>query len=109
MLNLDSLKDVVGNDEDLMAELLVQFLTITQNDMRMLQDAVAAESARDIASLAHRIKGSCYVVGANRLAELLGDLEQHGLNDNRDEFPVLSKQATEEFSLVRKEIETLIP
>lgn len=109
MLNLDSLKDVVGDDEDLMADLLAQFLTITQNDMRMLQDAVAADSARDIASLSHRIKGSCYVIGATRLAELLGDLEQHGLHDNRDEFSTLSKQATEEFALIRKEIQALLP
>ena len=59
MLNLDVLQDVVGDDPILMKDMLNQFITTTQIDMQNLQDALAAGNTRDVAGLAHRIKGSC--------------------------------------------------
>ena len=76
MLNLDSLKEVVGNDSSMMSDLLAQFLETTQQDMRQLQDAVAATNAKDIVNLAHRIKGSCFVIGARAMADIMGELEK---------------------------------
>lgn len=108
MLNLDSLKDVVGDDETMMRELLMQFLETTQQDIRQLQDAVAANNAKEVASFAHRIKGSCFVVGAAGLAELMAQLELSGRKDHRGQFTQLLAQAVEELAFVNKEIEGLM-
>ena len=104
MLNLDCLKDIVGDDEKMMRDLLMQFLEITQQDIQLLQDAVAARNAKNIVRSAHRIKGSCFVVGAHRLAELMEQLELSGREDDKSQFTQLMEQAVEELALVDKEI-----
>ncbi len=107
MLNLNALKDVVGDDQSMMKELLDQFIETTLDDMRNLQDAVAAGNVSDVASFAHRIKGSCFVVGAEQLADIADQLEQGGRQKNKQHFSDLSDKITVAFQDVRDEIERL--
>ena len=107
MLNLEVLQDVVGDDPVLMKDMLVQFVETTQVDMHNLQDALAAGNARDVAGLAHRIKGSCYVVGAADLADLANSLEQDGRQDKTAGFADLSTRIATEFQNVIQEIEKI--
>lgn len=105
MLNLDVLKEVVGDDPALMKDMLNQFIETTQVDMQQLQDALAASNSRDVASLAHRIKGSCFVIGASVLADIANTLEQDGRQDKTTDFPVLSEKIASAFRDVRQSIE----
>ncbi|WP_281647620.1 Hpt domain-containing protein [Parendozoicomonas sp. Alg238-R29] len=107
MLNLDVLKDVVGDDPALMMDMLQKFIETTQEDMQNLQDALAASNSRDVASFAHRIKGSCFVVGASELAEIADTLERDGRQDKTSDFPVLAEQISSAFRDVRQAIEKL--
>ncbi|WP_196221301.1 Hpt domain-containing protein [Sansalvadorimonas verongulae] len=107
MLNLDVLKEVVGDDPALMKDMLNQFIETTQADMQNLQDALVAANSRDVASLAHRIKGSCFVIGASALAEIADTLEQDGRKDRTTDFPVLSQKVSSAFQDVRQAIENL--
>ncbi|CAM3578585.1 Hpt domain-containing protein [Parendozoicomonas haliclonae] len=107
MLNLESLHEMVGNDPDMVKELLGQFIETTQDDMRNLQDAIAAGNTRDVAGLAHRIKGSCFVVGASQLAEFADLLERDGREDNASRFDDLSSKIAAEFQQVLNAIDKL--
>ena len=107
VLNLDVLKEVVGDDPALMKDMLNQFIEITQTDIQHLQDALAASNSRDVASLAHRIKGSCFVIGASTLAKIADNLEQDGRRDYTIDFPVFSAKISNAFCDVRQTIEKL--
>ena len=100
MLNLDGLKDIVGDDQTLMQDMLEQFIETTQADMTHLHDAVAAGRSRDVANLAHRIKGSCFVIGATQLADIAAALEDDGRKDHQEQFSTLARQMTDVFQKV---------
>ncbi|MCL6270534.1 Hpt domain-containing protein [Sansalvadorimonas sp. 2012CJ34-2] len=100
MLNLDGLKDIVGDDQALMKDMLKQFVETTQADMTHLQDAIAAGRTRDVANLAHRIKGSCFVIGATELADIAASLEADGRKDHSEMFSTLAEQMTAAFQKV---------
>ncbi len=107
MLNLDVLRDIVGDDPALLKDMLDQFIETTQQDMQNLKDAVAAGNARDVASLAHRIKGSCFVVGATELAGLANTLEQEGREGDMAGFSDMAGKMAQAFHQVLERIETL--
>ncbi len=107
MLNLDGLKEIIGDDPDLLKEMLQQFVETTQADLTNLQDAIAAGNSRDVANLAHRIKGSCFVIGATALAEIAASLETDGRRDCTGNYSSLAEKMTTAFQQVIDTIRSL--
>ncbi len=79
---LDNLKDLLGDDYERFLDLV---LAKTEDLMKTLQEAVDGADAGRLATAAHALKGSAGNLGAIRLFELAGHLEQKGSEgDSRD-------------------------
>ena len=62
--------------QNLVADLVTSFLNSADEGMGQLTPALAAEDLEVVAGLAHRLKGSSGVVGANLLAHAFAELER---------------------------------
>ncbi|QVL49628.1 MAG: response regulator [Thiocapsa sp.] len=79
---MDTLKRLLGEDY---AHYLDLVLAKTEDLMKTLQEAVDGRDAARLATAAHALKGSAGNLGASRLCELAGRLEQQGSeSDLRD-------------------------
>jgi len=75
-INLARLRDVALDDEEFMIELVDLFLDDMPDQLEKLRKAVEERDADSTARAAHRIKGAAGNVGADRLSQMCGDLEQ---------------------------------
>ncbi|KEQ18890.1 Hpt domain-containing protein [Endozoicomonas numazuensis] len=89
MIDLGNLQQLTEGDAPLMKTLLDEFLNTTEEDLKCLDTAVEHEKSSEIASLAHRIKGSSMIVGASQLIQLTTELEEAGKQAENDKFSAL--------------------
>jgi signal transduction histidine kinase/CheY-like chemotaxis protein/HPt (histidine-containing phosphotransfer) domain-containing protein len=76
LLNLQVLRDLVGDDEALIDELRVDFMQQCRADGGALHQAVLAGERLKIQAIAHRLKSAARSVGAMALGSLCERLEQ---------------------------------
>jgi CheY-like chemotaxis protein/HPt (histidine-containing phosphotransfer) domain-containing protein len=81
-VNPDALKEVVGDDPALVAELLGDFLVTAREAIGEIQAAFDNRCAKDLGAVAHKLKSSARTVGADALADLCQELEQAGKVDD---------------------------
>lgn len=74
-LDLTRLLEPAGDDEDLARELKVQFVETAAKAWSGLIDALGAGDTRTVEMLAHRLKGSCWTLGAKPCGAALQQLE----------------------------------
>lgn len=81
-LDLAVLESVIGDDIEVRDELLAEYLQSVHSLKARL--VVAAESGDSlvVSSLAHRLKGSSRMVGANNFGDLCAELENAGRSEN---------------------------
>lgn len=75
---LDRLREILGDDAEGVGEIIDTFLEDTPRSIEALKAGLAEDDAGQVASAAHKIKGSASTLGATRLSELCSDLETHG-------------------------------
>lgn len=75
-INLQRLRDVAMEDNDFMIELVDLFLDDMPEQLDWLRKAVEQADTDSTAKAAHRIKGAAGNVGADRLSQICGELEQ---------------------------------
>ncbi|MEO1400851.1 MAG: Hpt domain-containing protein [Cyanobacteria bacterium J06635_1] len=73
----NQLAQLAGDDPEFEQELLGLFVTDIEDSLFRLVEAMDAQDAPTVEHLAHYIKGASANVGANALAEIAGQLEQH--------------------------------
>jgi CheY-like chemotaxis protein/HPt (histidine-containing phosphotransfer) domain-containing protein len=78
--DLSRLREMVGDDEPLIDELLGSFLVAGAERLTALDAAVGARDATAIAQAAHSIKGAAANFGAQQVTEIAGILERQGRN-----------------------------
>lgn len=76
LLNLQVLRELVGDDEALIEELRLDFITQCKADGAALHAAVLAGNRLLVISIAHRLKSAARSVGAMALGSLCERLEQ---------------------------------
>ena len=74
---------MVGDDPELQAELIADFLETTANLLDELEALYASQDAEAYGALAHRLKSSARSFGANKLGDLFADLEKAGKTHDR--------------------------
>ncbi|WP_252178940.1 Hpt domain-containing protein [Endozoicomonas sp. 4G] len=89
MIDLGNLQQLTEDDAPLMQTLLNEFLNTTEDDLKSLDKAVEKQMHHEIASLAHRIKGSFMMVGASQLIQLSDELEAAGKHAENDKIESL--------------------
>ncbi len=72
---LDHLRELLGDDGDGVGEIIDTFLDDVPKTLADLQDGLEADDARQVASAAHKIKGSASTLGAVTLSEICKDIE----------------------------------
>lgn len=69
------LRRVVGNDPELLREVLEDFVSHAQSEVTAIRAAFVGQDAKQMKILAHRLKGSASLVGACQLADACIQLE----------------------------------
>jgi len=76
VLDLEQLRDVTLNDDDLMREVLEALIDDTDRQMPLLQAAIRAADVSATMRLAHYSKGACANLGAQAAAATLLNIER---------------------------------
>ena len=92
---LSALREVMGEE---FSTLIETFLVDSEDRLRLLREA---KSAARLNEIAHSFKGSSSNMGAVRLAELCGQLEQDAKNSPSDDFGQSIADIDSEFAIVR--------
>ena len=71
----DVLGTMFGTETAMIASVLQTFMAGTRNNLNALAQAAAAHEFANVASLAHKITGACYMSGALALGQAAGNLE----------------------------------
>jgi CheY-like chemotaxis protein/HPt (histidine-containing phosphotransfer) domain-containing protein len=91
VLDLNVLRQLVGDDDATVHELLSDFLVSAQDQARALRNAFHAGDLRHVASIAHKLKSGSRSVGALALGDLCADLErQPSATDAQTVLPKLA-------------------
>ncbi|HRQ00646.1 MAG TPA: response regulator, partial [Terrimesophilobacter sp.] len=71
----DVLRELVGNDEAVMRELLGDYLAVLDTQGEALRQAIAAPEMQEVGRIAHKLKSSSRAIGATGLGNLCAELE----------------------------------
>jgi CheY-like chemotaxis protein/HPt (histidine-containing phosphotransfer) domain-containing protein len=74
-VDLEVLKGLVGNDENILTEFLTDYLTAAGEQVEELRKAITADDALHVAAIAHKLKSSSRSVGALAFGDRCADLE----------------------------------
>jgi HPt (histidine-containing phosphotransfer) domain-containing protein len=72
------LLDAVGDDRELMSQVITMFINSTRNDVSILREAIAKNDSNAVKSTAHHLKGSLLELSAKDLVAMALRLEQMG-------------------------------
>ena len=67
-----------GDDEEMLAELLVLFRDSSASDLARINDGLAAEDAAAVADAAHSIKGASASLGVEGVRKITAEIEKQG-------------------------------
>lgn len=81
-LDTAKLAELIGDDPDMIAELLQDFLVSASAAASEMRNAFAASAWKEVGAVAHRLKSSSRSVGALALGEICEALEEAGKSQN---------------------------
>lgn len=81
-MDFKNLADHLGIDEQDFIELAELFVSTTQNDIIKIENSLAAEDAKGVASAAHSIKGAAGNMGFAALADIAKTMEMEAKDSN---------------------------
>jgi HPt (histidine-containing phosphotransfer) domain-containing protein len=85
---------------DLAERILQKFQTSLESDVKLLEEAVLATNADEIAHLAHRIKGASLAVSARELTDCAKSIEVSATTRRLEDIPVQLARLKRESSRV---------
>ncbi len=103
-----ALQDLVGEDQELMQELVQTYLEGSDPLIKQLKQAVAQSDAQQIQYAAHSLKSSSASLGAEKLAEYCKQLEAKGRASELLGIELLLHVTLIEYELVISALKTLI-
>jgi HPt (histidine-containing phosphotransfer) domain-containing protein len=75
-LDIRVLQELVGDDDDVVDDFLIDYLASAREQALALRSACATGGLEEIRAIAHRLKSSSRSVGARALGELCAELEE---------------------------------
>jgi HPt (histidine-containing phosphotransfer) domain-containing protein len=101
-VNLPELLDRVDNDRELLRDLLSIFVEEFPRHLMALQEAIAREDAKEVATVSHTLKGMLSNLAVTKAAASAGQLEQHARGGGQSSL----KQA---FAVFEHDVHGLLP
>jgi PAS domain S-box-containing protein len=98
------LRDTFGDDEELINEILQDFVDPARSAVVELEAAFVARDAKAVGAAAHKLKSSSRSIGADALADLCADLEAGGKGDDWAAIETSYPDLAPAFDAVSKEI-----
>ena len=77
-IDISVLRRTLGNDPDLICEVIAEFIPAAASGIAEIRAAVATAVPEKVRQASHKLKGSGSVVGAHRLVEVCSALEAAG-------------------------------
>ena len=77
VFNRPELLKRLGNQESLIAQFIAMFIETVDQDLPVLEEAIAADDIKTAATRAHSIKGVTGNIGANRMCSVARDLDAY--------------------------------
>lgn len=81
-----------GDDEEMLAELLVLFRDSSASDLARINDGLSAGDAVAVADAAHSIKGASASLGVEGVRKIAAELEKNGRANDLSQGKELSAQ-----------------
>lgn len=81
IIDLDSLRELSGNDLDFIAEILGMFTATANEQVQEMKELLKAGNMAGLSSVAHKFKSSVSILGNSRLYELVNELEYRAKNN----------------------------
>jgi len=107
VIDLSVLRGICHGDDQVLYELLDDFIEINDEVIQELSTAIGTENVEDVTGLAHKLKGSAGTAGAKQLAEVAKALEIAGSKTEWSAIRDLAPNLITEFDRVRTEIVSL--
>jgi HPt (histidine-containing phosphotransfer) domain-containing protein len=102
------LREICGGDPALLAKMLTGFVDAMAEAFARLEGAMAGGDGQQLAREAHRLRGACAMVGADRLAGLCLELEEHALRTDLMLAAELLARLHSEWDAVEPEVRRLL-
>lgn len=99
---LANLLAMVGDDPDLLDDLVDKYLADAPNQLAAMRLALAADSAADLVRLARTLRDTSLNMGALELAEAGRSLEELARRGDLDGAPIFLEEAEVAFARVRE-------
>jgi len=106
-VDISALKGLIGDDEDMLREVLQDFVAPSLEIIEEIKAGHAAQSAERVKQSAHKLKSSARSIGANALADLCLVLESAGKENDLEKIEVEVVKIDEAMGAVRNYIEAL--
>ena len=84
VMDVSVLEALVGDDPVIVNEFLTDYLASSRDNMEEMHAVLAVGDARQVGSLAHKLKSSSRAVGALALGDLCAELENLGKTEDMD-------------------------
>ena len=103
---IEELKELVDEDDpDFLIELLEDYMTISEENLKAIRYAIQAKDAVTVVKTAHTLKGASSNIGAVNMTELSKRLEHLGREETLEGAIELIDQLEVEFVEVKSELE----
>ena len=87
IVDLDSLRELSGNDLNFISEILGMFTATANEQVEEMNELLKANNMAALSAVAHKFKSSVSILGNSRLYELVNDIEYRAKNNgNREEI-----------------------
>ena len=107
-LDRTALYEQVGDEADLLLQVIEMFRVDSVKVMASLQKALASGDAEEVHQSAHRLKGALLTLGGKPAAEVAMHLERIGRAGNLAEGPVLLTRLRHELTRLDPELEAIV-
>ena len=101
-IDLETLHRIVGNDTEVLCDIVHDFVPYAQASIAEIRTAVAGSEAEQVKMVSHKLKGSASLMGAHQLVDACAQLETAVEADNWPRIHHLSLGLDE----LRRDIET---
>lgn len=74
-IDLETLRRIVGNDTEMLCDVVQDFVPYAQASIAEIGTAVAGSEAEQVKMVSHKLKGSASLMGAHQLVDVCAQLE----------------------------------
>ena len=103
--NPQVLKDITDNDEEIILEIINEFISSSASYISDLENALAAADLKKVNFVAHKLKGALKFLGASQLADTAQEIEYKATQDaSPNNINILLDDLKKNIAIVSKEV-----